>query len=71
MVFADWSECGGAHPLLAMLRSADRDEIRDQLRTRLREDYLGAVAERIPTSDAALRAEIIGACCSASASCAR
>lgn len=61
VVFADWSEFGGEHPLLAMLRSANHDEIRDQLRTHLCEDYLGAVADRIHTPDAALRAEIIGA----------
>ncbi|WP_067856446.1 TetR/AcrR family transcriptional regulator [Nocardia shimofusensis] len=61
VVFADQSEYGGEHPLLAMLRSANRDEIRDQLRTHLCEDYLDAVADRIPTPDAALRAELVGA----------
>jgi AcrR family transcriptional regulator len=61
VVFEDWPEFGGEHPLLAMLRSSGRAAVRDQLRTQLCDGYLAEIAERLDGDDAALRAEMIGA----------
>ncbi|MBH0776415.1 TetR/AcrR family transcriptional regulator [Nocardia bovistercoris] len=61
VVFDEWPEFGGEHPLLAMLRSSGLQSVRDQLRSRLCEDYLREFAERLGGSDAALRAEMVGA----------
>ncbi|MFI9508280.1 TetR family transcriptional regulator [Nocardia sp. NPDC052566] len=61
VVFDEWPEFGGEHPLLAMLRSAGHEGVRDDLRTQLCEGYLGDIAERLPVDDRQLRAELIGA----------
>ncbi|MGW4364183.1 TetR/AcrR family transcriptional regulator [Nocardia takedensis] len=61
VVFDEWPEFGGEHPLLAMLRSSGREAVREQLRTRLCEDYLGEITERLGLPDARLRAELVGA----------
>ncbi|WP_345429041.1 TetR family transcriptional regulator [Actinoallomurus vinaceus] len=61
VVFADWEEFDGEHPLLVMLRSSGRTAIRDQLRERICADYLQGFAERMGGPDAALRAELVGA----------
>ncbi|MFF2082439.1 TetR family transcriptional regulator [Nocardia sp. NPDC058176] len=61
VVYQDWSAFGGEHPLLAMLRSASHDAVRDQLRAQLCDGYLRDFADRLDGPDAELRAEMIGA----------
>ena len=61
VVFADWAEFGGEHPLLVMLRSSGREEVREQLRDQVCDGYLDAFARRLPGHDAELRAELLGA----------
>ena len=61
VVFGDWREYDGEHPLLVMLRSAHRPEAREQLRVQLCDGYLRDCADRIEGQDAELRAELIGA----------
>ncbi|MET8160060.1 TetR/AcrR family transcriptional regulator [Sphaerisporangium sp. NPDC005289] len=61
VVFADWEQFDGEHPLLVMLRSSGRAEIRDQLRQEICGGYLRDFTERLGGEDAALRAELIGA----------
>ncbi|MEV6032252.1 TetR family transcriptional regulator [Nonomuraea sp. NPDC052116] len=61
VVFADWEQFAGEHPLLVMLRSAGRPAIRDQLRTQICEGYLPDFAERMGGENPALRAEMVGA----------
>ena len=51
----------GDHPLMVMLRSAGRPDVRESLRDRICNDYLADTAAGIDTPDAALRAELIGA----------
>ncbi len=61
VVFADRPEHGGEHPLLVMLRSAGRPEVRARLREEVCEGYLADFAERLGGDDAELRAELVGA----------
>ncbi|MGV9380978.1 TetR/AcrR family transcriptional regulator [Nonomuraea sp. NPDC003707] len=61
VVFADWEQFAGEHPLLVMLRSAGRPAIREQLRTQICEGYLPDFAERMGGENPALRAEMVGA----------
>ncbi|GAA0610332.1 TetR family transcriptional regulator [Kribbella sandramycini] len=61
LVFQDWSEYAGEHPLIAMLRSASHEDTRDRLRQQVCDGYLGALAELAQGNDKALRAELFGA----------
>ncbi|MBC6459427.1 TetR/AcrR family transcriptional regulator [Actinomadura sp. HBU206391] len=61
VVFADWDQFDGEHPLLVMLRSSGRPVIRDRLREQICAGYLADFAERLEGEDAALRAELMGA----------
>ncbi|WP_232836024.1 TetR/AcrR family transcriptional regulator [Actinocorallia populi] len=61
VVFGDWPEFDGEHPLLVMLRSAHRPEVREQLRGQLCEEHLAGFADRLEGEDAELRAELVGA----------
>lgn len=61
VVFTDAAADGGEHPLLVMLRSAGRPEVRARLREAVCGDYLAAFAEAVDAPDAALRAELVGA----------
>ncbi|OOC55107.1 MULTISPECIES: TetR/AcrR family transcriptional regulator [Nocardiopsis] len=61
VVLADWDEYGGEHPLLVMLRSSGRAEVREQLRAQLCDGYLRQFAERLPGTSPELRAEMLGA----------
>ncbi|MBE1533539.1 TetR/AcrR family transcriptional regulator [Actinomadura algeriensis] len=61
VVFGEWKEFDGEHPLLVMLRSSGRPAVREQLREQVCDDYLEDFAERLEGDDAALRAELIGA----------
>lgn len=61
VVFGDWEQFHGEHPLLAMLRSSGHPGVRDQLRTQLCEEYLSGIADRLDGDGAELRAELMGA----------
>lgn len=61
VVFGEWPEFDGEHPLLVMLRSAHRADVREQLRGQLCEGYLREFADRLEGEDAELRAELVGA----------
>lgn len=61
VVFADRTAPGAEHPLLVMLRSAGRPEVRAQLREQVCEEYLADFAGRLKAEDAELRAELLGA----------
>ncbi|WP_283136313.1 TetR/AcrR family transcriptional regulator [Rhizohabitans arisaemae] len=61
VVFADWEQFGGEHPLLVMLRSSGRAAVRDHLREQICEGYLRSFADRFDGDDAELRAELVGA----------
>jgi AcrR family transcriptional regulator len=60
VVFADRPEFGGEHPLLVMLRSSGREEVREQLRDQVCDGYLAEFVRRLPARDAELRAELLG-----------
>ncbi|GAA2227779.1 TetR/AcrR family transcriptional regulator [Streptomyces amakusaensis] len=61
VVYGDWRQFDGEHPVLGMLRSSGRPAVRDQLRTQLCEGYLRDFADRLDGEDAELRAELMGA----------
>jgi AcrR family transcriptional regulator len=61
VVFADRAHPGAEHPLLVMLRSAGRPEVRAQLREQVCDEYLADFAARMDGEDARLRAELVGA----------
>ncbi|GAA2718192.1 TetR/AcrR family transcriptional regulator [Actinocorallia aurantiaca] len=61
VVFGDWQMFDGEHPLLVMLRSANRPAVREQLRTQLCEGYLREFTDRLEGENAELRVELIGA----------
>ncbi|QFG21935.1 TetR/AcrR family transcriptional regulator [Actinomadura sp. WMMB 499] len=61
VVFGDWEQFDGEHPLLVMLRSSGQPAVREQLRDQICGDYLSDFADRLQGDDAALRAELIGA----------
>ncbi len=61
VVFADWDAYGGEHPLLVMLRSSSRTDVREQLRSQVCDGYLSRFAERLPDDSPELRAEMLGA----------
>ncbi|NUP25467.1 MAG: TetR/AcrR family transcriptional regulator [Nocardia sp.] len=61
VVFGQWPEFGGEHPLVAMLRSSGHPGVRDELRDGICGGYLGDLADRIDGPDAQLRAEMVGA----------
>ncbi|WP_091052827.1 TetR/AcrR family transcriptional regulator [Glycomyces sambucus] len=52
---------GGEHPLMLMLRSAGRPEVRARLHEEVCDGYLADLARRFEGEDAALRAELVGA----------
>ncbi|WP_030154696.1 TetR/AcrR family transcriptional regulator [Glycomyces sp. NRRL B-16210] len=51
----------GEHPLLVMLRSAGRPEVRKRLREEVCDRYLADLATRFEGEDADLRSEMVGA----------
>ncbi|MFE5855897.1 TetR/AcrR family transcriptional regulator [Streptomyces sp. NPDC056500] len=57
----DQQQIGDEHPLLVMLRSAGRAEVREQLRTQVCSGYVQDLTQRLEGEDAALRAELMGA----------
>lgn len=60
VVFAS-GDPAGEHPLLVMLRSAGRPEVRARLREQVCGDYLADFADRFEGSDPEVRAELVGA----------
>lgn len=44
LVFEDWSEYAGEHPLIAMLRSAGHEDTKDRLRRQVCEGYLDVLS---------------------------
>jgi AcrR family transcriptional regulator len=62
LVFEDWTEYAGEHPLIAMLRSASHEDMRDRVRQQVCEGYLGVLAELADgNEDKDLRTELFGA----------
>ncbi|MEU5870631.1 TetR family transcriptional regulator [Glycomyces sp. NPDC047369] len=61
VVLGDPAGDGGEHPLLLMLRSAGRPEVRARLHEEVCDGYLADLAARFDGEDAALRAELVGA----------
>lgn len=57
--FGRWPEFDGEHPIVAMLHSSGRPEVREQLCTDFTTDYLQALATSLG-EDADLKAEILG-----------
>ncbi|THV23579.1 TetR/AcrR family transcriptional regulator [Glycomyces paridis] len=60
-VVLDDRAASGEHPLLVMLRSAGRPEVRERLREEVCGRYLADLAGRFDGEDADLRAELVGA----------
>jgi AcrR family transcriptional regulator len=62
LVFEDWAEYAGEHPLIAMLRSAGHEDMKDRLRQQVCEGYLGVLSELAEgNDDKDLRTELFGA----------
>ena len=61
VVFGQWPEFDGEHPLVAMLRSSGHPGVRAELRDGICGGYLADMADRIGGPDAQLRAEMVGA----------
>lgn len=61
VVFGEWPQFGGEHPLVAMLRSSGHPAVRDELRTGICAGYLDDIAGRLDGPDAELRAEMVAA----------
>lgn len=62
LVFEDWSEYAGEHPLIAMLRSAGHEDTKDRIRRQVCEGYLGVLSTLADgTDDKDLRTELFGA----------
>jgi AcrR family transcriptional regulator len=61
VVLGDRPASAGEHPLLLMLRSAGRPEVRARLHEEVCDRYLADLATRFDGEDAALRAELVGA----------
>ncbi|TDW15846.1 TetR family transcriptional regulator [Kribbella kalugense] len=62
LVFEDWSEYAGEHPLIAMLRSAGHEDTKDRLRQQVCEGYLDVLSQLADgNEDKNLRTELFGA----------
>ncbi|QUH03168.1 TetR/AcrR family transcriptional regulator [Saccharopolyspora erythraea] len=57
----DWPESAGEHPLIALLRSANREESRDRLHEQVCEHYIGNLTGLVDGPDRELRAELLSA----------
>jgi len=72
LVFEDWAEYAGEHPLIAMLRSAGHEDMKDRLRQQVCEGCPGVLSELAEgNDDKDLRTELSARGCSASASSGR
>jgi len=62
LVFEDWAEYAGEHPLIAMLRSAGHEDMRDRVREQVCDGYLGVLQELAEgNEDKELRTELFAA----------
>jgi len=62
LVFEDWTEYAGEHPLIAMLRSAGHEDMRDRVRQQMCDSYLGVLSELAEgNDDKELRTELFAA----------
>lgn len=62
LVFEDWSEYAGEHPLIAMLRSAGHEDTKDRLRQQVCAGYLDVLSGLAgDAADKNLRTELFGA----------
>ncbi|TWD79163.1 TetR family transcriptional regulator [Kribbella amoyensis] len=62
LVFEDWAEYAGEHPLIAMLRSAGHDDLRARVRQQVCDGYLGTLQQLAEGhEDAELRTELFAA----------
>jgi AcrR family transcriptional regulator len=62
LVFEDWAEYAGEHPLIAMLRSAGHEDMRDRVREQVCNGYLDVLKELADgNDDAELRTELFAA----------
>lgn len=62
LVFEDWTEYAGEHPLIAMLRSAGHEDMRDRVRQQMCDGYLGVLSELAEgNDDKDLRTELFAA----------
>lgn len=57
----DWTEYGGEHPLVAMLRSSAHEDARQRIRTEVCDTYVNALRDLAEGEDAELRAELLSA----------
>ncbi|MCF6470631.1 TetR/AcrR family transcriptional regulator [Nonomuraea sp. MG754425] len=57
----DWTEYGGEHPLVAMLRSSAHEDARLRIRTEVCDTYVNALRDLAAGEDAELRAELLSA----------
>ncbi|SEG83195.1 DNA-binding transcriptional regulator, AcrR family [Nonomuraea solani] len=64
VVLHDWTEYGGEHPLVAMLRSSAHEDTRQRIREEVCDTYVTALRDLAggeKTEDAELRAELLSA----------
>ncbi|MFD0888687.1 TetR/AcrR family transcriptional regulator, partial [Streptosporangium algeriense] len=57
----DWTEYGGEHPLIALLRSSAHQDTRRHIREEVCHTYVDALRDLAEGDDAALRAELLSA----------
>ncbi|GAA3664208.1 TetR/AcrR family transcriptional regulator [Nonomuraea antimicrobica] len=57
----DWTEYGGEHPLVAMLRSSAHEDARQRIRQEVCDTYVIALRDLAKGQDAELRAELLSA----------
>lgn len=57
----DWTEYGGEHPLVAMLRSSAHEDARRRIRREVCDTYVNALRDLAEGEDAELRAELLSA----------
>ncbi|WP_328991178.1 TetR family transcriptional regulator [Kribbella sp. NBC_01245] len=61
LVFSEWEEYAGEHPLIALLRSAGHDDMRDRVRDQVCGQYLDVLQELAQGNNPALRTELFAA----------
>lgn len=61
LVFSEWEEYAGEHPLIALLRSAGHDDMRDRVREQVCGQYLDVLQELAQGNNPALRTELFAA----------
>jgi AcrR family transcriptional regulator len=59
VVFQDWSQFAGEHPVVALLRSSEHDSARERLERQVPDDKVKGLAKFVEGPDAELRAELL------------